>query len=113
MKRSKSAREIKANFKDQEEEDNKSIASVIHFSISLKAISVKGDNLRLITLAYNPVYYAQTKHIDIQYYYIFNKITTGQIKLLYILINKMIVDGLTKALTHIKFHTFVKLIKMN
>lgn len=59
MKRSKSTQKIKANFKDQEEEDNKGIAfsiTLIHFSTSLKAISIKDNNLRSITLAHILVY---------------------------------------------------------
>lgn len=34
------------------------------------AITVNGDNQKLIDLVNNPVLHAQTKHIDIQHYFI-------------------------------------------
>lgn len=47
---------------------------LIHPSISLKAISPKSDNYRLIALAYSRVYHTQTKYINIKYHYIHHKI---------------------------------------
>lgn len=63
MKESRGAREIKANFKDQEKEDNKNIA--LKTTLIDLFISHKDDNQRSITLIYNNVYYASIKHIDI------------------------------------------------
>ncbi len=99
------------NLRDQEEENNKGIASnatSIHLSTLYKAISLKGDNQGSIAPAYNLVYHARTKHIDIQHHYICDKIAAGRINFLYIPTNKIIADGLTKTLTHAKFYTFVK-----
>lgn len=48
-------------------------------SNSRKAILLKDNNQESIALAHNPVYQAQTKHIDIQHYYICNKVATRQI----------------------------------
>ncbi len=113
---SRGAEEIKANLRDQEEEDNGSIASKTtstHLSTSRKAISLQGDNQGSIALVHNPVYHARTKHFDIQHHYIRDKVATRRINLQYISTNEMIADGLTKALTHAKFHTFVKQMNMN
>ena len=71
-------------------------------------ISPKGNNQRSIALAYNPVFYCKTKYINIQHYYIRNKVGTKRIKLSYIPINKIIANSLTKALTNVKFHKFIE-----
>lgn len=108
VEKSTGAAEIKANLQDQEEE--------VVVTMPLKEhppISLKGDNQRSIALAHNPVYHARTKHIDIQHHYICDKVAAGRINLQYIPTSEMIADGLTKALTHAKFHTFVKQMNMN
>lgn len=71
-------------------------------------ILLKSDNQGLIVLIHNPFFYFRTKHIDIQYYYIYNKIASQKIKLIYILSKKMITEGFIKALIHIKFHFFIE-----
>lgn len=71
-------------------------------------ISLKVDNQGSIILAHNPVYFAQIKYIDIQYHSISDKLAAGQINLQYIQTCEIITDGLIKALTHTKFHSFVK-----
>lgn len=68
-----------------------------------KAISVKGKNEESIALAYKPVYHTWTKHIDIKYYYIHNKVAVRQINHQYIPSTKIIIDGLTKAFIHAEF----------
>lgn len=75
-------------------------------------ISLKSDNQGSIALAHNPAFYSRTKHIDIQYYYFRDEVASKRIKLVYILTNEIITDGLTKALTHIKFHRFLAQINM-
>lgn len=73
-----------------------------------ETIPLKGDNQSTITLAHNPVLHSKTKHIDTQHYYIQDKVSSGQIKLMYVPTTEMIADGLTKPLTHAKFHGFLK-----
>lgn len=78
IKENKGIKKIKANLRDQEEENNERIVlkvTLIDFSTLCKAISLKDNNQGLITLIHNSVYYAQTKHIDILYYYIYNEVT--------------------------------------
>lgn len=59
-------------------------------------------------LAKNPKNHQRTKHIDIWYYYIWKKEEDGTIAINYLLIKKMMVDGLTKALIPTKIKIFIK-----
>lgn len=77
------------------------------------SIDIKGDNQGSIALAHNPVFHARTKHIDIQHHYIRDKVSAGRINLTYIPTSEMIADGLTKPLTHAKFHEFVRQMRMS
>lgn len=60
-------------------------------------IPLKGDNQGSMALAYNPLFYSRTKHINIQHYYIRNEVASQRIKLSYVPTEEMIADGLTKA----------------
>lgn len=75
-------------------------------------IPLKGDNKGSIALAHNPVFHSRTKHIDIQLHYIRDEIESRRIELSYVPTEEMIADGLTKALTHVKFHRFIKQMNM-
>ena len=75
-------------------------------------VSLKGDNQGSLALAHNPVFHARTKHIDIQHHYIRDEVEAKRIELTYVPTGEMIADGLTKALTHAKFHTFVEQMQM-
>ena len=79
---------------------------------SSKPINMRGDNQGSIALAYNLVFHARTKHIDIQHHYIRDEVSAGRINLTYVPTSEMIADGLTKPLTHAKFHEFVRQMKM-
>lgn len=76
-------------------------------------VPLKGDNQGLIALAHNLIFHSRTKHIDIQYHYIRDKLGAKQIELFYIPTNQIITDGLTKSLTHVKFHGFIDQMNMN
>ena len=75
-------------------------------------IPLKGDNQGSIALAHNPVFHSRTKHIDIQHHYIRDEVASKRIELSYVPTEEMIADGLTKALTHVKFHRFVEQMRM-
>ena len=75
-------------------------------------IPLKGDNQGSIALAHNPVFHSRTKHIDIQHHYIRDEVASQRIQLSYVPTEEMIADGLTKALTHVKFHRFVEQMNM-
>lgn len=76
------------------------------------SMELKGDNQGSIALAHNPVFHARTKHVDIQHHYIRDEVAAKKIELSYIPTNEMIADGLTKPLTHVKFHGFVQQMHM-
>lgn len=75
-------------------------------------IPLKGDNQGSIALAHNPVFHSRTKHIDIQHNYIRDEVASKRIELSYVPTDKMIAYGLTKALTHVKFHRFIEQMNM-
>ena len=71
-------------------------------------VSFKGDNQGFFALAHNPVFHTSTKHIDIQYHYIWEEVEVKKIELTYVPISKMIANGLTKTLTYAKFYIFIE-----
>lgn len=71
-------------------------------------IPLKDNNQGSIAVAYNSVFHSRTKHIDIQYHFLRDKVASKKIDLLYVLTNRMIANGLTKALTHVKFYNFIR-----
>ena len=73
-------------------------------------LSVFVDDIKI--MAHNPVFHARTKHIDIQHHYIRDEVEAKRIELPYVPTGGIIADGLTKALTHVKFHTFVEQMQM-
>lgn len=57
-------------------------------------------------LAKNPVYHSSTKHIDIKFHFLREKVASAVIALEFKPTEEMVADGLTKALPrdkHIKF----------
>ncbi len=61
------------------------------------------DNQSAICIAQNPQYHSKTKHIDIKYHFIREKIVDNTIELRYCPTNDMLADTLTKGLTYDKF----------
>ena len=111
--RSPGTEQIKADAAKQEEEVVNTLSSTTPISTTPTSISLKGDNQGSIALAHNPVFHARTKHIDIQHHYIRDEVASGRIDLQYVPTSEMIADGMTKALTHAKFHLFVKQLRMS
>ena len=75
-------------------------------------IPLKGDNQGSTALAHNPVFHSRTNHIDIQHHYIRDEVASKRIEFSYVPTEQMIADGLTKALTHVKFHGFIEQMRM-
>jgi len=69
----------------------------------LPSITILADNQGCIALAHNPEYHACTKHIDIQYHFIREKVEGGEVSLEYTPTGVMVADCLTKALPTEKF----------
>jgi len=56
------------------------------------------DNISNILLANNPVYHARTKHIEVHYHFIKEKVLTKEINLIHVNIEDQVVYIFTKAL---------------
>jgi hypothetical protein len=59
--------------------------------------------LNCVKLSENPVFHDRSKHIDIKYYFLCDKVQKGEVILQYISIDEQTVDILTKPLSKIKF----------
>ena len=64
------------------------------------------NNQETITLAKNSQFHIYTKHIVIQYYFVYEKVIDRQIDLQYISTRNQIIDRITKALFRNKFEAF-------
>ena len=69
-------------------------------------IRILCDNLSSIRLAKNPVFHARTKHIEVHYHYIREKVLEGEIKMVPTKIDEQFADILTKGLNNVKFEKF-------
>ncbi len=56
------------------------------------------DNTRVITLASNPVFHARTKHVEVDYHFIQERVVRGDLSVLFIPTADQLVNLLTKAL---------------
>ena len=72
--------------------------------------TIWADNQKIIKLTKNPKFHRRTKHISIQYHFTRECVENGEIKLVYVLTEKMIADELIKKLPKIKFNQFVNLL---
>jgi hypothetical protein len=67
------------------------------------------DNISNILLANNPVYHAKTKHIEVHYHFIKEKVLTREISLIHVSTKDQVVDILIKALSIDKLKRFKKM----
>ena len=56
------------------------------------------DNLSSIELAKNPVFHAQTKHIEVHYHFFCERVLSGEVELLYVQTDRLTADIFTKPL---------------
>ncbi|KAJ8759097.1 hypothetical protein K2173_004103 [Erythroxylum novogranatense] len=70
------------------------------------AIPLYCDNLSAVRLAENPVFHARTKHVEVHYHYIREKVLQGEIMLTHILTENQVADLFTKGLGTTKFINF-------
>ena len=64
------------------------------------------DNLSSIQLARNPVFHARTKHIEVHYHFIRERVLDGDIDLTYVRTDEQVADIFTKALGVEKLRRF-------
>jgi len=68
------------------------------------------DNISSILLANNPIYHARTKHIEVHYHFIREKIITKEIDLIHVNIENQVANIFTKALGTNKLRKFRKML---
>jgi hypothetical protein len=73
-----------------------------------QATIIYGDNQGALALAKNPEFHARTKHIDIQWHFVREKVADGTVQLKYIPTDQQVADILTKPLPKDKFLQYRK-----
>jgi hypothetical protein len=68
------------------------------------------DNISSILLANNPVYHAKTKHIEVHYHFIREKILAKEIDFIHVSTKDQVADIFTKALSTDKLRKFRKML---
>ena len=76
------------------------------FGVQLRPTMIYCDNQSCIKLSENPFFHNRSKHIEIQYHFIWDYVQRGSIELQYISTNEQVVDIFTKALGKGKFVFF-------
>ena len=64
---------------------------------------IYSDSTGATNLTKNPVQHQRTKHVDIKYHFIRQKVSSGEVIMLYLRTDQQPADSLTKALDHQKF----------
>ena len=64
------------------------------------------DNQSAMELSKNPKFHSRTKHIDISYHFVRQKVADKQIEVMYCPTEMMVADMLTKGLAKVKFEQF-------
>ncbi|KAM1469282.1 hypothetical protein ACFXTO_040485 [Malus domestica] len=62
------------------------------------------DNISAISLAKNPIFHARTKHVEIDYHYIRERVLAHQVQVLFVCTQDQVADICTKALSKHRFH---------
>jgi hypothetical protein len=62
------------------------------------------DNTNALALASNPIFHGRTKHIEVDYHFIRERVVRGDISLQFISIDDQVADIFTKALPSPRFH---------
>jgi hypothetical protein len=70
------------------------------------------DNISSILLANNLVYHARTKHIEVHYHFIREKVITKEIDLIHVSTENQVADIFTKALGTDKLRKFRKMLSV-
>ena len=70
------------------------------------AVTLYCDNMSSIQLANNPVFHARTKHIEVHYHYVREKVLAGDIDLVYVSTQEQVADIFTKSLGAEKLQSF-------
>ncbi|MCO5601751.1 hypothetical protein L7F22_055876 [Adiantum nelumboides] len=71
-----------------------------------RPIVIHCNNLSSIQLAQNPVFHARTKHIEVHYHFIRERVLDGSINLTFVRTDEQVVDIFTKAIGAEKLRRF-------
>ena len=66
------------------------------------------DNQSAVKLAHNPIYHAKSKHIELHYHFVREKIESKEIELIYCNTSDNFVDIFTKSVGKIHFEVLRK-----
>jgi hypothetical protein len=70
------------------------------------------DNQSALSITANPIQYQRSKHIDIRYHFIRHSVQNDKVNVDYIPTDMQVADVLTKALSSVKHHNAVKLLRL-
>ena len=77
---------------------------------SPKPVMIMCDNSSVINISKNPVQHSRTKHIELRYHFLKDKVAKEEIKLEYVPTNDQVADVFTKSLPKERFdHLCAKL----
>ena len=76
------------------------------------AMSLHCDNQSAIRLAENPEFHARTKHVEVHYHFVREKVREGKIKMYQTKTENQVADIFTKGLNTAKFRDFRKQLGM-
>lgn len=62
------------------------------------------DNISATYMAHNPVFHARTKHIEIDYHFVREKVASRALRVIYVSFQSQLADIFTKALAKDRFH---------
>ncbi|KAI5069321.1 hypothetical protein GOP47_0015622 [Adiantum capillus-veneris] len=66
------------------------------------------DSQSVFVVARNPIFHARTKHIEVHYHYVKERLSAGEISLAYVPTQDNLADLFTKALSREKLEAFRK-----
>lgn len=75
-------------------------------------VTLHCDNLSAVRLAENPVFHARTKHVEVHYHFLREKVLQGDINMKSVSTDHQVADIFTKSLPATKFSEFCKLLGM-
>ena len=81
----------------------------LHNELGVKHSSVAHlwcDNIGATYLSANPVFHARTKHIEVDYHFVHERVAKKLLEIRFIPTNDQVVDGFTKALPVNQLHEF-------
>ena len=72
------------------------------------ATTIYTNSQSALAVARNPVFHAHTKHIEVHYHYVRERLSAGEISLVYVPTQDNLADLFTKARPREKFEAFRK-----